>query len=310
MALNKSVVTVLMPVYNGEKYLKESIESILNQTFQDFELLLIDDYSTDKSLQIIKSFSSKKIKLVCNEQNYGQSITMNNGIKLAEGKFIARLDQDDLSHPNRLEKQVKFLSENKCTILGYLAYTINEYSKITGYIKHPTTNNSIKNALGVDCALSHSSIMMKKDDILSIGSYSKKYKIAMDWDLWIRAAKNGYEFMNIPEYLCYSRVHNLQATSNKGTGINNLINEKVAILNNSKDLINNRKNYNAYLGWKFYYETLSYYNKRNKKSNFITFFFTNKRMRGLFEFIKLIIFHKIINKPDILYMTAVNYKKI
>ena len=85
--------------------------------------------------------------------------------------------------------------------------------------------------------------------------------------------------MNLPEYLCYSRVHNLQATSNKQTGTINLIKEKVIILNSSKDLINNKKNYNAYLGWKFYYDTLYYFKKINKNYNFITFFFSKKRSK-------------------------------
>jgi hypothetical protein len=193
--------------------------------------------------------------------------------------------------------------------LGSWAYTIDANSEVTGHIKHPTTNDSIHNALGIDCALSHSSIMMKKEDILSIGSYSKKYKIAMDWDLWIRAAKSGFVIRNLPEYLCYSRIHALQATSNK-VGAINLIKEKVTILKNSKDIINDQKNINAYKGWKFYYDTLYYLKKINKNNNFITFFFAKKRIRGLFEFIKLIIFHKIINKPNILYITAVQYKKI
>ena len=138
---------------------------------------------------------------------------------------------------------------------------------------------------------------------------SEKYKIAMDWDLWIRAAKSGFVIRNLPEYLCYLRIHALQATSNK-VGAINLIKEKVTILKNSKDIINDQKNINAYKGWKFYYDTLYYLKKINKNNNFITFFFAKKRIRGLFEFIKLIIFHKIINKPNILYITAVQYKKI
>tara|TARA_Y100000590_G_scaffold469461_1_gene657182 strand:+ start:807 stop:1733 length:927 start_codon:yes stop_codon:yes gene_type:complete len=304
---NEPLVTVLMPIYNGEKYLEESIRSILNQTFQDFEFLLIDDFSTDDSLKIAKSFSSKKIKLICNSQNYGQSVSMNNGIKLAKGKFIARIDQDDLSDQARLEKQLKYFTENKCSILGSWAYTIDENSKVIGYIKHPIKNQSIRNALGIDCALSHSSIMMRKDDIISIGSYSKKYKIAMDWDLWVRASKKGFIINNIPEYLCYSRVHNLQATNKKSSGAYNFINEKIFILKNSKDLIDNKKNYNAYLGWKFYYEAIFLFRNMNNK-NFYRFF-SKKTIRGLFEFIKLIIFHKIINKPSLLYIAAVQYNK-
>ena len=120
--------------------------------------------------------------------------------------------------------------------MGTWAYSINNDSKITGYIHHPITNNAIKNALGVDCALTHSSVMMKKNDILLLGGYSEKFKIAMDWDLWIRAVKSGLKIVNFPEYLCSSRLHSLQTISNN-IGAKNLIKEKVVILNKSKSII-------------------------------------------------------------------------
>ena len=303
------LVTVLMPVYNGERYLSSAIESILNQTFQDFELLIVDDCSNDNSIKIIESFSNKKINLIRNNKNQGQSATMNRGLKLSKGKYIARLDQDDLSDYQRLEKQVEFFLNNKCNILGTWAYSINNDSKITGYIQHPTTNNSIQNALGVDCALSHSSVMMKKNDILLIGGYSEKFKIVMDWDLWIRAVKSGLKIENIPEYLCSSRLHSLQTISNN-VGAKNLIKEKVVILNKSKSIIKDKSNYNAYLGWKYYYDTLYYLKNINKDYNFKSFFFGKKRFKGLIELLKLIFFHKIIKKPENLYTIAVRYKKV
>ena len=271
------LVTVLIPVYNGEKFLSSAIKSILNQTFQDFELLIVDDCSNDNSVKIIESFSNKKINLIRNNKNQGQSATMNRGLKLSKAKYIARLDQDDLSDYQRLEKQVEFFINNKCNILGTWAYSINNDSKITGYIQHPTANNSIQNALGIDCALSHSSVMMKKKDILLLGGYSEKYKIAMDWDLWIRAVKSGL---------------------------------KIDIFNKSKSIIKDKSNNNAYLGWKFYYDTLSYLKNINQDYNFKSFFCGEKRFKGLIEFLKLIFFHKIIKKPENLYTIAVRYKKI
>ena len=103
------LVTVLMPVYNGEKYIYESILSIINQTFDDFEFLIIDDCSKDNSINIIKSFHDKRLRLEKNKKNIGQTLTLNKGLELARGKFIARIDQDDISANNRLECQIKFL---------------------------------------------------------------------------------------------------------------------------------------------------------------------------------------------------------
>ncbi len=105
-------VTVLMPVYNAEKYLKTAIESILKQTFSDFELLIINDGSTDGSEEIIRSFNDKRIRLFNNEQNLGIIKTLNKGLNLAKGEYIIRMDADDISLPDRLELQVKYMEEN------------------------------------------------------------------------------------------------------------------------------------------------------------------------------------------------------
>jgi len=137
------LVTVLMPVYNGEKYLAEAIESVLNQTFADFELLIIDDCSSDNSVEIIQSYNDNRLKLIINEENIGQSSTMNKAIELAEGKYIARLDQDDLSYKNRLQVQLEKISDLNKTILGSWAYAINQKSDIIGCIQHPVKNESI-----------------------------------------------------------------------------------------------------------------------------------------------------------------------
>ena len=106
------LVTVLMPVYNGEKYLKEAIESILNQTFKDFEFLIINDGSTDNSVKIIQSFNDLRIRLIHNESNIGLIKTLNKGLKLSNGKYIARMDCDDVSLPKRLSVQINFMEKH------------------------------------------------------------------------------------------------------------------------------------------------------------------------------------------------------
>ena len=211
------LVTVLIPVYNGEKFLAEAIDSVLNQTFSDFELLIVNDCSTDKSRNIINSYQDKRIRLINNEKNIGQTKSMNRGLKLAKGKYIARLDQDDVSCKDRLQLQIKYISGLSKTILGSWAYDINNNSETVGYIQNPLDNDSIIDSLAISSSLTHSSIFMERKDMLSLGGYSDKYNIAMDWALWIKAAKNNYKFMNIPKYLIGLRKHSMQVTkSNRG----------------------------------------------------------------------------------------------
>ena len=108
--MTNPLVTVLMPVFNGEVFLKIAIDSILNQTFSNFELLIIDDFSTDDTLAILKSYNDKRIKVIENEKNIGVTKSLNRGLKIARGKYIARMDADDVIHPDRLLAQSAFLS--------------------------------------------------------------------------------------------------------------------------------------------------------------------------------------------------------
>ena len=127
-------ITVLMSVYNGEKYLQETIESVLSQSYKNFELLIIDDKSTDKTCLIINSFKDPRIKLIINNQRLGLSKSLNVGIKLSSGEYIARLDADDICHQNRLEIQKLYLENNPdCGILATNAILINQYGHNTGY---------------------------------------------------------------------------------------------------------------------------------------------------------------------------------
>lgn len=113
-------VTVLMPAYNAEKYIETAIESILNQTYKDFEFIIVNDCSTDSTLDIIERYAKqdKRIKIISNKENQKIAQTLNNGLKEAKGKYIARLDADDWSYPERLEKQVNFMEENPDVVLS------------------------------------------------------------------------------------------------------------------------------------------------------------------------------------------------
>jgi glycosyltransferase involved in cell wall biosynthesis len=125
--IQKSRITVLMPVYNGEKYLREAIDSIFNQTFTDFEFLIVDDGSTDNSVEIINSYQNSRINLVKNDKNEGLVYTLNRGLSLAKGEYIARMDCDDISLPERLKKQIDFLDSNsEIAVVGTWIKVINE----------------------------------------------------------------------------------------------------------------------------------------------------------------------------------------
>lgn len=159
------VVSVLMPTYNAEKYLKEAIDSILNQTFTDFEFLIIDDNSKDKTKKIIGKYNDKRIKLIKGPQK-GLAAALNCGIKKAQGKYIARMDADDISLPARFEKQVNYLEAHpEITVLG----TWQEHFGRWNFIhKAKATHEECKAELLFNCDLCHSTLMFRKEDFTKI----------------------------------------------------------------------------------------------------------------------------------------------
>ena len=307
MSLSDPTISVLMPLYNGEKHLAEAIESVLKQTYTDFELLIIDDCSTDVSVKIINSYDDRRIRLVQNKKNLGQSASMNKGLRFAKGIYIARMDQDDISRLDRLEEQIYFIKNKKCGIVGSWAYIIDGDSNLTSYVQHPIEKNSIIDALGVNCALSHSSVMFNKKDIINIGGYSEDFMIAMDWDLWIRAINNNLDIQNIPDYLVSIRKHDKQA-SNSNNGLINLYKESIRLIYDSRSLILSKSNCKAALGWEYYFKIcLSFYNKEIIQLVKNLFY-----IQGFIEFFKLFLFYKIIRDPQALFVTPMikkNFKK-
>ena len=199
-------ITVLMPVYNAEKYLREAIESILNQTFQNFEFLIINDGSTDKSLEIIKEYKDNRIKIINNEKNLGIVKTLNKSIELASGKYIARIDADDLSLPERFEKQVEFLEKNPDVVLVGTAFNIIDgNNKIIQKKNPPTSHQEIKKSLIRVNPFCHSSIMFRKEICQQIGSYDENWQDVEDYELYFRIAKR-FKMANLDQILVSWRV--------------------------------------------------------------------------------------------------------
>jgi glycosyltransferase involved in cell wall biosynthesis len=216
-------VTVLMPIYNGQDYVKDAIDSILSETFSDFEFLIIDDGSKDKSAEIIKSYKDPRIKYVSNVTNRGLPTTLNLGIELARGEFIARMDCDDISLPQRLERQVDFMrSHPEVSACGTWIKTIGDAA---GFVnKYFTDSGDIKASLLFNTSLAHPSVIMRRSALNKLNiRYSTHYRyFEEDYALWIELSKYT-ELANIPEVLLLYRIHKKSVShiniSNRQEGI-------------------------------------------------------------------------------------------
>jgi len=196
------LVTVLMPVYNAEKYLKEAIDSILQQTFTSFELLIIDDASSDSSLQIINGYNDPRIRIIRNEVNKGISATLNRGIEMCSTKLIARMDADDISYPTRLQKQYDYFQQHPdCSLLATWAREITP-----GKEEVPTGKiNSDHHyyVLAFQCCIYHPTVMYKRDAVMNVGMYNTPY--SEDFELWWQLSRR-YKIACINEVLLDYRL--------------------------------------------------------------------------------------------------------
>ena len=206
-------VTVLMPVYNGEKYLRPAIDSILDQSFENFELLVINDGSTDNSMGILKGYTDPRIRLIHNEQNLKLIKTLNKGIELAKGEYIARMDCDDISAIYRLEMQVDFLDRNpQVGLLGSNAIIISKAGKKLYCANYPSSHFTITWALCFYCPIVHPSVMIRKDIIQRYGGYDESKLHTEDYHLWCKMSRE-IRFGNLPVPLLYLRKHDLNISN-------------------------------------------------------------------------------------------------
>ena len=201
------LISVLMPVYNGEKYLREAIDSVLAQTYTNFELLLINDGSTDSSKDIILSYSDPRIRYIENEQNLKLIATLNKGIDLAKGDYIARMDADDVCMPNRLLTQLRFMQKHpQIDMCGSWALRINSAGQITGKIKNIHTPGLLSCVTFFTCPFVHP-VTFFKSEVLKNNLYSIEALHTEDTELWNRLRQRGYRFANIRKYLLKYRWH-------------------------------------------------------------------------------------------------------
>ncbi|MFQ5825385.1 MAG: glycosyltransferase family 2 protein [bacterium] len=213
-------VSVILPVYNEETRVATAIMSILNQTYTDFEFLIINDCSQDNTETVIRSFRDKRIHLINNENNLGVIRSSNKGIFSAVGKYIARIDADDFSLPTRLEKQVHFLDQNpEVAVLGTAVYH-NDNMRNEKFIRiPPQKDRHIKYEMVKYVPLEHSSVMVRAKVLQDFGGYDENYGAVEDLELWTRIGKK-YQFANLSEPLV---VRNIRPNSYWHTNYNELV---------------------------------------------------------------------------------------
>lgn len=201
-------ISVILPVYNGADYIAEAIQSVLEQSFESFEFIIINDGSSDNSEQIILSFADSRIVYIKNPINLGLIKTLNKGVSLAKAEYIARMDADDVCEKNRFRKQYQFLNRHPDYLMcGSWVHTIDECGKITGRIKRISNSELIRANMLFTTPLIHPSVMIRAD-VLKDHLYSEDAKHCEDMELWPRLAfqLNG-KFYNIKKNLLNYRIH-------------------------------------------------------------------------------------------------------
>jgi glycosyltransferase involved in cell wall biosynthesis len=200
------LVTVLMAVYNGGNYLKHSIESILSQTYKDFEFLIVNDCSTDNSMETIESFKDERIIVHSNKVNLGQTRSLNVGLKLSKGKYIVINDADDLSLPQRIEKQLDFILKHpQYVVVGASSFIMDQKGKIWRTFLKPTDSFEILFAVLTDNPLIHGSVIMEREIILANGGYNEDFRICQDYELWSSLLRKGFRIANMADILVVIR---------------------------------------------------------------------------------------------------------
>ena len=200
-------VTVLMSVYNGLPHVKEAVESILKQTFTNFNFLIFDDASTDGTSQVLANYAQQdsRIKVITNKHNQGLGYNLASGLEIAQTPWIARMDADDIAVVNRLELQMAYVQEHpEIDILGGYALDISDRGEILSRRQVPTFHDAIYRLIWTNPFI-HGTVLLNRESIIQVGSYSRKLAKRQDYELWFRCAVAGLKFANIPVPLIHYR---------------------------------------------------------------------------------------------------------
>lgn len=201
---------MLLPVYRGADHIATAVRSVLDQTYGDFELLVVDDASPDESASIVESFGDRRVRILRNERNIGQVASLNRGLREATGIYIARLDQDDVCLPTRFERQVAMLdSEPAVAVVGTWVDVVDEDGHVVDALRTPLRDSAETFQLILEnrLPLAHPSVMFRRASVLAANGYDEAVRYCEDMDLWRRLVLAGHELRVVPEPLLLYRVH-------------------------------------------------------------------------------------------------------
>lgn len=222
------MISVIMSVYNEKSiYVEKAIDSILNQTYSDLEIVIVLDLPDNETLlRILKEYTHKdaRVKLLINDRNIGLAMSLNRAIEVAHGEYLARMDADDISKPERLERELEYLINNGLDVVSCVADKIDENGNVWGEIK-PFNNRPevIKDLLEIQNVIIHPTVLMRTDIIKSVGGY-RNFPSCQDYDLWLRLITNNYKIGIINENLFQFRKHRDSVTATRR--YNQILNEK------------------------------------------------------------------------------------
>jgi len=195
------LVSVVMAVYNGEPFLAAAMDSILNQTYTNFELIVVDDASTDRTAEILKNYTDPRVEIYTNPDNIGQTRSLNRGLALAKGSIIARHDADDISQPDRFQRQIDYLiAHPEVGLLGTSYTVISDTGQVLEEVILPTTDEALNERLDDGNIFCHGSVMFTADAVKKVGGYNEGFRVTQDYDLWLRLAEVS-KIANLPDVL-------------------------------------------------------------------------------------------------------------
>jgi len=211
--MNPPTVSVVMSVYNGQRFLSEAVQSILGQSFSDFEFVIVDDGSTDKSSEILAQYMRRDGRIRVHRQtNKGRALSLNIGMELSKGRYIARMDADDVALPNRLAEQVDFMERHpEVGLLSGSYERINSDGRLMDTVRLPLGDDEIRSMMLHSNAMCHPAVMMKKEVAIACGGYRKVFSESEDYDLWLRMSER-IQLANLEQPILRYRVHSKQAS--------------------------------------------------------------------------------------------------
>jgi glycosyltransferase involved in cell wall biosynthesis len=214
--MSNALISVVIPVHNGAAWLAETLDSILSQTHENFEIILVNDASTDNLLDVLAQYSDVRLRADHLNHNVGVSAARNHGIRLAQGQFIAFCDADDICMSARLERQLAFLEINPDISMCGSAFTCFNVDGDLATITHPLTNEAIQSGLMQGNCFGLSTVMVRTS-VLQEHMFNASLRVAEDYDLWTRIAGDGLDLANLPESLVRYRLHGAQASDTHST---------------------------------------------------------------------------------------------